>query len=115
MAERRKAKLSRHRYESSGQCLLVTLTVTDNRHKQNIIKGKIRIENTIPPVAHFNFQPHEGNTDTLFEFDGSTSRDNDGRIKSFEWEFGDGVVTSGSRVNHKFSQQGEFFRAFNCN
>jgi PKD repeat protein len=101
-------KVVTYRYERPGT-FTVTLTVTDNRQSKTSSTRQIKIENTIPPVAHINIYPQEGNTDTLFEFNGSTSGDHDGRIQSFVWEFGDGSTANGPRVTHKFSQKGDFF------
>lgn len=96
-----------HRYETAGD-FTVTLTVTDERQSKSTTTRQIKIENTVPPVAHFNFEPQEGNTNTLFTFDGSSSTDSDGRIQSYEWEFGDGAIATGTNVTHKFSQKGDF-------
>ncbi len=104
---RSEGKVVTHRYESAGM-FTTTLTVTDNRQSKTNSTRQIRIENAFPPVAHLNVQPQEGNTNTLFEFDGSTSTDSDGRVQSYEWEFGDGGIASGSRVTHRFSEKGDF-------
>jgi PKD repeat protein len=100
-------KIAKHTYNSSGN-FTVTLTVTDNRASKMTATREVRIENKIPPVAHFNVQPQQGSTNTLFEFDGSSSTDGDGRIQSYIWEFGDGSQKSGARVTHKFSSKGDF-------
>ncbi len=82
--------------------------MTDDRQSKSTSNREIKIENTIPPVAHFNFQPQQGDTATIFSFDGSSSTDSDGRIKSYHWEFGDGSAADGSSVSHKFSDKGDF-------
>jgi PKD repeat protein len=41
-------------------------------------------------------------------FDGSESRDGDGDISSYEWQFSDGAVASGMKIEHEFSAAGEF-------
>ncbi len=96
-----------HEYSSSGN-FTVTLTVTDNLSSKGNTTRQVQIENKIPPVAHLNVQPQEGSTNTLFEFDGSTSTDGDGTIREYLWEFGDGSEKSGARVTHKFSSKGDF-------
>jgi hypothetical protein len=40
--------------------------------------------------------------------DAAASRDPDGRIVEYVWEFGDGTVATGPRVSHTFQQGGEF-------
>jgi PKD repeat protein len=84
-------KITTHRYEAAGN-FTVILTVTDDRQSKSTSNREIKIENTFPPVAHFNFQPQQGDTTTVFSFDGSSSTDSDGRIKSYRWEFGDGAI-----------------------
>lgn len=41
------------------------------------------------------------------EFDGSLSRD-DGFITKYEWDFGDGTIGVGQKVNHQYSKPGEY-------
>jgi PKD repeat protein len=100
-------KIVTHQYQTAG-AFTTTLTVTDDRQSKTSSTREIRIGNTFPPVAHLNFQPQEGNTNTVFQFDGSTSTDSDGRIQNYEWDFGDGAIASGARVSHRFSQKGDF-------
>ncbi len=100
-------KITSHRYDAAGN-FTVTLTVTDDRQGKSTSNREIKIENTIPPVAHFNFQPQQGDTTTVFSFDGSSSTDSDGRIKTYTWEFGDGTIADGARVTHKFLEKGDF-------
>ncbi len=103
---RGEGKIVKHRYDLSGN-FNVVLTVTDDRQGTSISSGEVRIENTIPPVAHFNVQPLQGDINTVFTFDGSSSSDSDGRIKVHKWEFGDGTAAQGEKVRHKFSANGE--------
>jgi PKD repeat protein len=103
---RGEGKIAKHRYDSSGN-FTVVLTVTDDKQGKSTSTGEIRIENTIPPVAHFNFQPQQGDINTVFSFDGSASTDSDGRIKTHKWQFGDGTSAQGENVKHKFKNKGE--------
>jgi len=41
-------------------------------------------------------------------FDGSFSRDNDGNIVSWQWDFGDGTSTQGAVVEHVYTKAGIF-------
>ncbi len=41
-------------------------------------------------------------------FDGSASRDRDGDILSFRWQFGDGQSAEGERVSHLFQTPGQY-------
>ncbi|GAA0070485.1 collagenase ColA [Clostridium sardiniense] len=42
------------------------------------------------------------------KFDGSTSKDEDGQIKNYEWDFGDGTTSNKAVVNHEFNKIGEY-------
>jgi subtilisin family serine protease len=57
------------------------------------------------PTANFNVTCQKGSC----SFDGSASRDDSG-IVSYQWSFGDGtsLVTTGSYVNHSYSQKGNY-------
>ncbi|MEG2740307.1 collagenase [Clostridium sp.] len=45
---------------------------------------------------------------TEVKLDGTTSKDEDGQIKSYEWDFGDGTTSKDAVVNHEFSKIGEY-------
>jgi len=57
----------------------------------------------LPPEASFTASPTEGNAPLLVRFDASASRDPDGRIVSFAWDFGDGAIAAGASVQHVFT------------
>jgi PKD repeat protein len=62
-----------------------------------------------PPVALFTATP-EGSTFPLTVlFDASASRDSDGSIASYSWNFGDGTATSsGVEIRHVYEASGTF-------
>ena len=41
-------------------------------------------------------------------FDGSASRDLDGKIKLYHWDFGDGTTLDGDKVEHVFDKPGTY-------
>ncbi len=45
---------------------------------------------------------------TSIVFDGKSSHDSEGPIQEYRWDFGDGSVVAGSRVNHTFMTVGKF-------
>jgi PKD repeat protein len=45
---------------------------------------------------------------TSVVFDGKSSRDAEGPIQEYRWDFGDGTIVPGSRVNHTFMTVGKF-------
>jgi FOG: PKD repeat len=68
---------------------------------------RVVIDNQMP-VAAFTVSPAKGNTMTSFSFDASHSRDPDGRVAQFHWEFGDGKHATGKRVQHHFDNPGNY-------
>src|SRR5205823_10227763 len=62
-----------------------------------------------PPLASFTVNPTKGDTSTVFAFDGSKSRDPDGTVKAWAWDFQDGSHREfGAKVEHQFKTAGTF-------
>jgi PKD repeat protein len=60
-----------------------------------------------PPVA--NAGPDQSTkTNTSVKFDGRASKDPDGTIAKYAWNFGDGKSGSGSVVSHKYTKRGTY-------
>jgi PKD repeat protein len=60
------------------------------------------------PLAAFTVNPPSGGQNTIFTFDASGSNDPDGRITTYEWDFGDGKAASGKTVTHQYAKEGSF-------
>ena len=65
--------------------------------------------NTSPTVA-FGFVAQNGfrYAPLVVRFDASASFDSDGRISSYQWDFGDGASDSGMRPVHSYSNPGQY-------
>lgn len=98
---------STHSYDSAGD-FEVSLTVTDDAQGKSTATHKVTVVDNKPPVAHFTALPGSGNTTTLFSFDGSDSKDEDGRIADYKWSFDDGGNAEGKKVTHQFHENGTF-------
>lgn len=63
-----------------------------------------------PPVASFNYSPSQPNTGQRVRFDASSSRDPDGYITNYLWDFnGDGrIEASGQRGYNTFVSRGTY-------
>ena len=63
-----------------------------------------------PPVASFSYSPQNPVVNETITFDASASTDPDGNITSYEWNFGDGNVTSTTHeiLNHSYSEAGSY-------
>jgi PKD repeat protein len=70
--------------------------------------GGLNVINNKAPQAQFSVFPPSGSRATEFEMDGTSSRDSDGDVRQFRWDFGDGASASGKRVKHKFANLGTF-------
>lgn len=60
------------------------------------------------PIASYTFSPSTGIAPQLFTFNALTSNASGATISSYNWNFGDGQVDSGSIVVHNFLNPGTF-------
>lgn len=69
---------------------------------------RVEVSTNARPVASFTFEPESVGVGQEVEFDASASRDPDGRIEAYRWEFGDGAEAKGERVTHTYHQPGSY-------
>lgn len=67
---------------------------------------KIKAENQ-PPLADFAFAPAEPTTEDTVQFT-DKSRDPDGRLVSWSWDFGDGATSTVQTPSHRFAEPGSY-------
>ncbi|MCS7274039.1 MAG: PKD domain-containing protein, partial [Candidatus Bipolaricaulota bacterium] len=60
------------------------------------------------PVAAITAAPISGPIPLTVHFDASGSRDPDGQITTYEWNFGDGNTALGVKVSHTYTQAGVY-------
>jgi PKD repeat protein len=94
-----------HSYSQAGE-YTVTLTVTDNDQLTGSMSLSVAVGQ--PPMASFEYSPTSPGVRQEITFDGSTSLDPDGRVVSYEWDFGDGSGGAGAVVQHSYSQAGGY-------
>jgi len=100
-----------HTYDWTGtgnRTFKVVLTVTDDKGASSTTTPKeveIREEQeNSPPEAKFTMSPTTGVKDQSVYFDASESKDTDGEIVKYEWNFGDGSpLRYGEQVSHIFT------------
>jgi PKD repeat protein len=100
-----------HTYASSEgakvKAFTVKLTVTDEYGNSASISHIVEIEDR-PPTAAFTAPPTLV-AGTPASFDASGSKDPDGTIASYSWEFGDGTATqTGETTSHSYTAAGEY-------
>ena len=61
-----------------------------------------------PPKAVISVLPTSGLVGETLSFSGAGSTDDDGRIVSYAWDFGDGTTGSGKNVTHSYSAAGSY-------
>lgn len=72
---------------------------------------EIKAENSVPnvlPIALFSANPTTGYAPLLVSFSGLSSRDTDGSIVAYDWDFNDGSLSSGSIASHLFASSGNY-------
>jgi PKD repeat protein len=87
-----------------------TVTVMDDDGGQSLLSDavKIAVENA-KPIINASVAPEKGNISTSFRFTVSpSSYDPDGRIVSYDWNFGDGATGAGSLATHVYSKRGNY-------
>jgi len=62
------------------------------------------------PIANFTYYPEKPVVNQSVTFDASSSYDPDGKITSYEWDFGDGNITSTTeeKIKHSYSEAGSY-------
>ncbi|MGC9308174.1 MAG: PKD domain-containing protein [Thermoplasmatota archaeon] len=71
----------------------------------------VESETDVPPIASFTWQPPDPVTSDTIVFSAEDSRDSDGWITQYAWDFGDDDTAAGadlSQVNHQFSSPGTY-------
>ncbi|OQX23849.1 MAG: hypothetical protein BWK80_23795 [Desulfobacteraceae bacterium IS3] len=96
-----------HSFVKSGN-YVVTLTVkTDAKTDCNTSSLQKRITINEPPIAAAGEDCLTGVNQTV-AFDGSSSKDEDGVISLYSWDFGDGQTGRGVRVRHQYRGPGKY-------
>jgi len=98
-------KVVNHTFSKTG-VHLVTLQITDN--KGFCASAHTQISVYVKPTAKFSASPMRGQAPLKVSFDASSSYDQDGKIKSYHWIFGDGGSGTGMKINHTFNKSGTF-------
>jgi hypothetical protein len=96
-------------FESEGTHT-VHLTVLDTRGASDTSSRSITVKPpNVLPVANLVYSTSTPDLAAIVQFDASSSRDSDGELVSYRWNFGDGSPPQfGVRTSHRFSKFGRF-------
>jgi PKD repeat protein len=101
-----------HSYSAEGE-YTVRLRVTDNGGATDVAVRTLTIINNLPPTASFTTTPAVIVKGEQISFDGSASKDADGTIAKYEWDFdsnGSFETNGGSNpvIGHTYATQGSY-------
>lgn len=107
-----------HVYDKPGTYYVTLQVNTDSQEGcTNATSSETITVNSIPlpaiqviseDKAPFRGQFYDTNVYTLLRFSGTTSKDSDGYIHDYSWDFGDGQKESGPFVSHHYEKPGEY-------
>jgi PKD repeat protein len=98
-----------HSYSAAGKYKVI-LTVTDDGGLSSRATRIVQIDEPVinlPPTVVIS-GPASGLVGEALSFSGSGSRDSDGSIISYAWDFGNGMTGSGITVTHSYSATGSY-------
>jgi PKD repeat protein len=94
-------------YATAGT-FTVTLTVTDNRGATGQASTTVTVTTNIQPPAANAGGPYTGTVNVPISFNGAASRDPDGSVVSYLWNFGDNTTASGVTAVHAYTAAGSY-------
>jgi len=105
-----------HTYEKYGNYVVQLTVSADSNEDCNRTSKQKTININAPPVAMATTDGHERpekndrlvGVNQMVTFNGSSSRDPDGVIASYNWDFGDGSMTSGVLARHQYKKGGRY-------
>jgi len=97
-----------HLYSAEGS-YTIRLTVTDSNGRANTATNIVTVTSAGDmPVASFVASPSTGGTPLTVLFNAAASKDPNGTITAYFWDFGDGRFGSGASPLHTYSIQGTY-------
>jgi PKD repeat protein len=100
-------KTAAHAYDRAGKFIAVLTIKTDAQTSCNSATAQRVITINEAPVANAGSDQLTGVNQTVL-LDGSASKDTDGSVTTFNWNFGDGQTATGVQVRHQFQKSGRY-------
>ena len=95
-----------HAYADDGW-YTVRLTVMDQDSTYSFVEAVVMINNR-HPFAQAEATPSEAKTLDAMTFTGGSSKDDDGTVLWYRWDFGDGTIGYGETVAHAYTDDGDY-------
>lgn len=95
-------------FSPDGATTYVTTTVSGVARAYLIAVDATGLSLNTPPTAQASATPTSGTAPLAVAFSAAGSRDLDGTITSYSWNFGDGTTGSGATVNHTYTAAGTY-------
>ena len=96
-----------HAYDRAGKFTVLLTIKTEAQTSCNTATAQRIIIINAAPAANAGSDQLVGVNQTVM-LDGAASKDTDGSITAFQWNFGDGQTASGPQVRHQFQKSGRF-------
>lgn len=87
---------------------IVTLEVTDDGGATGTTRQSVQVTGNQNPTAQFTVSPTNPQVGTRVTFDAGASRDIDGNITSWDWNFGNGFTGTGEQASFTYTSSGTF-------
>ena len=99
-------------YNSKTGEYVATETVSGGNAYWVYVEKECKLANIEPqnqlPIAEITASTTSGNAPLKISLDASKSKDNDGRVATYSWNFGDGTSGEGLIVDHIYAAAGEY-------
>ncbi len=96
-----------HRYDRPGRYTLALTVRMNSKAACNATTTRAVLTVNAPPIANAGDDLIVAEGDAV-EFNGTESKDPDGVITSWQWDFGDGAAGSGARAQHTYTKAGRY-------
>lgn len=100
-------KIVKHKYLKYGNYNVVFTLRTDLKSECNSSSVTKLINVNSAPIADFDVK-QECAPNELLTFDASKSKDADGKISDYYWDFGDGITKHGIKSAHQYAKSGVY-------
>ncbi len=94
--------------DATGHFMAAYCTPFSSTNPDNHVTRVIRTHTWGVPLAYFYANTYNPQAGYPVSFDAGASRDDDGTIESYEWDFGDGGTGTGEEISHIFSAAGTY-------